>query len=285
MAQQEKVRIEPAVWRTIWTVLIGALAVLLDTTIVAVALHSLATDLKVPIATIQWVSTGYLLALAVAMPVTGWAQRVIGQKRVWMIALTLFLVGSILSSLAWNAGSLIGFRALQGVGGGALMPLMGTIVVQASGGKGLGRIMSIHRHPDRPRSGPRAGDRRPHPAEPRLAVAVLGQRADLHHRARPRCAVAAERRPGRTSPLRHGRFHPPRPGARGPSFRAQQRERRRRLRPRRRGLAARRRRRPRSRIRRVGRCGTRAGRCSISDCCGTGRSPRRRSSSSSPASR
>lgn len=143
MAQQEKVRIEPAVWRTIWTVLIGALAVLLDTTIVAVALHSLATDLKVPIATIQWVSTGYLLALAVAMPVTGWAQRVIGQKRVWMIALTLFLVGSILSSLAWNAGSLIGFRALQGVGGGALMPLMGTIVVQASGGKGLGRIMSI----------------------------------------------------------------------------------------------------------------------------------------------
>ncbi|AYG05389.1 DHA2 family efflux MFS transporter permease subunit [Gryllotalpicola protaetiae] len=130
-------------WRVIWTALVGGLAVLFDTTIVAVALHTLATKLDASVATIQWVSTGYLLALAVVMPVTGWAQRTIGRKRVWMIALTVFMVGSILSSLAWNVESLIAFRALQGVGGGALMPLMGTIVVQASGGKNLGRIMSI----------------------------------------------------------------------------------------------------------------------------------------------
>lgn len=143
MADREKLRIEPAVWRAIWAVLVGALAVLFDTTIVAVALHTLATDLRVSLATIQWVSTGYLLALAVAMPVTGWAQRAIGRKRLWIIALALFMIGSILSSLAWNAESLIAFRALQGVGGGVLMPLMGTIVVQASGGKNLGRIMSI----------------------------------------------------------------------------------------------------------------------------------------------
>jgi EmrB/QacA subfamily drug resistance transporter len=143
MAEKQKTRIEPAVWGVIWAALVGGLAVLFDTTIVAVALHTLATDLKVSLATIQWVSTGYLLALAVAMPVTGWAQRTIGRKRLWMIALLLFMVGSILSSLAWNAESLIAFRALQGVGGGVLMPLMGTIVVQASGGKNLGRIMAI----------------------------------------------------------------------------------------------------------------------------------------------
>jgi EmrB/QacA subfamily drug resistance transporter len=139
----ENIKIEPAVWRIVWAVLVGGLAVLFDTTIVAVALHTLAADLNVPVSTIQWVSTGYLLALAVTMPVTGWAQRAIGAKRLWMIALTLFLAGSILSSLAWNAESLIAFRAVQGVGGGVLMPLMGSIVVQTAGGKNIGRIMSI----------------------------------------------------------------------------------------------------------------------------------------------
>jgi EmrB/QacA subfamily drug resistance transporter len=139
----EKITIEPAVWRIVWTVLVGGLAVLFDTTIVAVALHTLATELHVSVATIQWVSTGYLLALAVTIPVTGWAQRAFGAKRLWMIALSLFLLGSILSSLAWSAGSLIAFRALQGVGGGVLMPLMSTIVVQTAGGKNIGRIMSI----------------------------------------------------------------------------------------------------------------------------------------------
>lgn len=135
--------VDPAVWRTVWTVLVGGMAVLFDTTIVAVALHTLATDLHTSVATIQWVSTGYLLAMAVTIPIAGWAQRVLGSKRLWMIALGLFLVGSVLSSLAWSPASLIAFRAVQGVGGGVLMPLMSTLVMQAAGGKALGRIMSV----------------------------------------------------------------------------------------------------------------------------------------------
>ncbi len=135
--------VDPAVWRTVWTVLVGGLAVLFDTTIVAVALHTLASDLHATVATIQWVSTGYLLALGVTIPIAGWAQRVLGSKRLWMIALALFLVGSVLSSLAWSAGSLIAFRVVQGVGGGVLMPLMSTLVMQAAGGRALGRIMSV----------------------------------------------------------------------------------------------------------------------------------------------
>src|SRR6478752_5012779 len=115
--------IDPAVWRTVWTVLVGGMAVLFDTTIVAVALHSLANELQAPIATIQWVSTGYLLALGVTIPIAGWAQRVVGSKRLWMIALALFLVGSVLASLAWSADSLIAFRVVQGVAGGLLIPL------------------------------------------------------------------------------------------------------------------------------------------------------------------
>lgn len=76
-AQIESTVVDPAVWRTVWVVLVGALAVLFDTTIVAVALHTLSTDLRAPISTIQWVTTGYLLALAVVIPITGWAQRVL----------------------------------------------------------------------------------------------------------------------------------------------------------------------------------------------------------------
>jgi EmrB/QacA subfamily drug resistance transporter len=141
MAHDETV--DPAVWRTVWTVLVGGLAVLFDTTIVAVALHTLATGLHTSVATIQWVSTGYLLAMAVTIPIAGWAQRTLGSKRLWMVALGLFLVGSVLSSLAWNPASLIAFRAVQGVGGGFLMPLMSTLVMQAAGGRNLGRIMSV----------------------------------------------------------------------------------------------------------------------------------------------
>ena len=136
-------QVDPAVWRTVWTVLVGGLAVLFDTTIVAVALHTLASDLHVSVATIQWVSTGYLLALGVTIPIAGWAQRMVGAKRLWLGALALFLAGSVLSSLAWSAGSLIVFRVVQGVGGGVLMPLMSTMVMQAAGGRGLGRIMSV----------------------------------------------------------------------------------------------------------------------------------------------
>lgn len=135
--------VDPAVWRTVWTVLAGGLAVLFDTTIVAVALHTLAKDLHTSVATIQWVSTGYLLAMAVTIPTVGWGQRMLGSKRLWMIALALFLAGSVLCSLAWDPASLITFRVVQGVGGGVLVPLMSTLVVQAAGGRSIGRIMSV----------------------------------------------------------------------------------------------------------------------------------------------
>jgi EmrB/QacA subfamily drug resistance transporter len=138
-----KIRVDPAVIRVSAVLITGALAVVFDSTIVSVALHTLASSLHASVATIQWVSTGYLLALGVAVPLAGWAQRRFGGKRVWMLALTLFLVGSVLCSLAWDAPSLIGFRFIQGLGGGLMLPLLQTIIMQAAGGKNLGRTMSI----------------------------------------------------------------------------------------------------------------------------------------------
>ena len=103
---------------------------ILDTTIVAIGLQTLTHQLHASVATIQWVSTGYLLALAVAIPFVSWAQARFGGKRVWLFALSLFVLGSILCACAWDAPSLIAFRVVQGLGGGIMFPLMQTLAMQ-----------------------------------------------------------------------------------------------------------------------------------------------------------
>src|SRR3954453_17097200 len=113
-------------------IVLGLVAPLLDTTIVTVAIPSLRQDLGATVSTIQWISTGYLLAMAVAIPVTGGASQRFGARQVWLAALWLFLIGSVLSGLAWNTGSLIGFRALQGVAAGLFIPIMQRFVLGAS---------------------------------------------------------------------------------------------------------------------------------------------------------
>lgn len=135
--------IDPAVCRTAFTIIVGAMAVVFDTTIVSVALNDLAKDLDASITTIQWVSTGYLLALFMTIPIAGWAQSALGGKRLWILGLGVFMVGSLLCACAWNAPSLIAFRVVQGVGGGVLLPLTLTLIMQAAKGRNLGTVMSV----------------------------------------------------------------------------------------------------------------------------------------------
>lgn len=94
---------------------------------------------EVRVATVQWVTTAYLLALGMAVPVTGWLIDRLGGKRLWIGALTLFLVASLGASLAWNAPSLIACRVVQGIGGGLMLPVLTTLLVQAADGRSLGR--------------------------------------------------------------------------------------------------------------------------------------------------
>jgi EmrB/QacA subfamily drug resistance transporter len=124
-------------------VVLGAIMSILDTTIVNVAIATLTHDFGTSLATIQWVSTGYLLALATVIPLTGWAADRFGTKRLYMLAIALFVLGSGLSGLAWSAGSLIAFRVLQGLGGGMIMPVGMTILNQAAGPRRIGRMMSV----------------------------------------------------------------------------------------------------------------------------------------------
>ncbi|WP_326822646.1 MDR family MFS transporter [Streptosporangium sp. NBC_01756] len=123
------------------TVLVGAMAALLDTTIVAVALDELARDLAAPVTTIQWVTTSYVLAMTAVIPLVGWSVGRFGARAVWLTALGLFLLGSILCGAAWSAGSLIAFRTLQGLGGGMILPVTQLVLARAAGPERLGRVM------------------------------------------------------------------------------------------------------------------------------------------------
>ncbi|MGH2889784.1 MAG: MFS transporter, partial [Solirubrobacteraceae bacterium] len=123
MTQQESDRIDPFVWRISIVVVLGSIMSILDSTIVNVALDTLHRDLNASISQIQWVVTGYLLSLAAVIPVTGWAARSFGAKRLYLLSLVLFTAGSALCGLAGSSTELIVFRVLQGVGGGMIMPV------------------------------------------------------------------------------------------------------------------------------------------------------------------
>jgi EmrB/QacA subfamily drug resistance transporter len=124
-------------------VLLGAIMSILDTTIVNVAIDHLAVTFKTSLTTIQWVVTGYTLALATVIPITGWASDRFGTKRIYLTSLVLFVAGSALSGLAWSADSLIVFRVLQGIGGGMIMPAVMTIMTKKAGPHRMGRVMGV----------------------------------------------------------------------------------------------------------------------------------------------
>jgi len=135
-------RLDPALVRLIVVLLTGAIPSLLDTSIVNVAVDTIGRDLHTTVSTIQWVITGYLLSLAMVIPLSGWALARFGGRAVWMFSLALFLAGSVACGASWNIASLITFRVIQGIGGGLLTPLVTTLLVQAAGGKNLGRLLA-----------------------------------------------------------------------------------------------------------------------------------------------
>ncbi|WP_233509726.1 DHA2 family efflux MFS transporter permease subunit [Actinomadura craniellae] len=124
-------------------VVLGAVMSILDVTVVNVALKHLSADFNAPLSTIQWVATGYTLALATVIPITGWACDRFGTKRLYMLSIGLFVIGSALAGAAWSAESLIVFRVLQGLGGGMIMPAGMTILTQAAGPQRVGQVMSV----------------------------------------------------------------------------------------------------------------------------------------------
>jgi EmrB/QacA subfamily drug resistance transporter len=141
-AEAAETRLPPQVRKALLALIVGGIAAILDSTMVTLALHTLVVRLHSTDGAIQWVTTGYLLAMAVAIPVTGWAESRWGGKRVWMAALVIFVLGSVLCALSRSDASLIGFRVLQGFGAGLIFPLMQTLGIRAAGGRASSNLIA-----------------------------------------------------------------------------------------------------------------------------------------------
>ncbi len=124
-------------------VVLGAIMSILDITVVSVALQTFQIEFDATAADVAWTMTGYTLALAAVIPLTGWAADRFGTKRLYLLAVFLFTAGSVLCSVADSLGQLVAFRVLQGLGGGMLMPLGMTILTRAAGPERVGRVMAV----------------------------------------------------------------------------------------------------------------------------------------------
>jgi EmrB/QacA subfamily drug resistance transporter len=136
-------KLDAAVLKIAGVVVLGAIMSILDITVVSVALPTFQTEFDATYAEVAWTMTGYTLALATVIPLSGWAADRFGTKRLYMLALLLFTLGSALCATAGSIEQLVSYRVLQGLGGGMLMPLGMTIMTRAAGPQRIGRLMAV----------------------------------------------------------------------------------------------------------------------------------------------
>ncbi|HLX58187.1 MAG TPA: DHA2 family efflux MFS transporter permease subunit [Ktedonobacteraceae bacterium] len=120
-------------WQATLVIALGMLMAILDNTIVSVVLPQIARAFHTDFQTITWVGTGYFLANAAVIPIVGYLSDRIGTKTIFLISLALFTLGSGLCAFAPNEQFLIAFRVLQGIGGGAMLPLAMAIIFRLFG--------------------------------------------------------------------------------------------------------------------------------------------------------
>ena len=117
-------------WWITAALMLGFTTVGLSVTVVNIAFPKIMTSLRVDLDVMQWVQTGYMIMQAVIMPSVGWVGARLGNRRVYLLALAVFVGGSALSGLAWDISSLIVFRLVQAVGGGLLFPTSQVILFE-----------------------------------------------------------------------------------------------------------------------------------------------------------
>lgn len=130
-------------WRVAFILVLGTFMASLDATIVAVGVDTLIAEFDASVLQVQWVSTAYLLAVVTAVPAAGWLADRFGIRRCWLVAVGVFVIGSLLCALAWSVLSLVLFRVLQGLGGGLLPPLGQALLTRVAGPQRIGRLLSV----------------------------------------------------------------------------------------------------------------------------------------------
>lgn len=146
MNKNEKTpKLEPipkSIMNIAWILVLGAIMPLLDSTMVNIAIKHLSNDFSIGLDLIQWVITGYVLAMAISVPLAGWMVQRFNGKWLMIGANILFLAASIASGFGWSIQSLIIFRVVQGISAGFIMTLVTTLCVETAGRERMGRLMS-----------------------------------------------------------------------------------------------------------------------------------------------
>lgn len=143
MSNKEKETLPKELIKIALVLVLGAIAPMLDSTMVNIALNDFSKDFHTSLDTIQWVITGYVLATGIAVPFSGWLINRFDGKNIYFISQLLFLISSILSGISWNIESLITFRLIQGFSAGLIIPLLTTLLIQNAGQGNMGKLMSI----------------------------------------------------------------------------------------------------------------------------------------------
>lgn len=136
-------KVDGPLLRIAFILVLGTFMASIDATIVSVGIDTLADEFHASLAEIQWVSTAYLLAVVTAVPASGWLADRLGGRRVWLVAVGVFLCGSALCALSWSVTSLIVFRVLQGLGAGVLPPTGQALLARIAGPARTGRVISV----------------------------------------------------------------------------------------------------------------------------------------------
>jgi len=143
MAIQEKTK-NNLRWWILVTVIVGTFLGRLDQTIVNLAIPKIINDFGITVTQAGWISTAYILANAVFVPVWGKLGDTIGQKKIYIIGFSLFIFGSILAGLAWDLSSMIFFRVIQAIAGSADYPTaMAILAITFPRGKERAQAMGI----------------------------------------------------------------------------------------------------------------------------------------------
>ena len=122
---------------------LGGLVIVLDTTITVVAVPELVRVFDAPLATLQWTTTAYLLALVATLPLAAWLGARLGLRNAHTMALVVFVIGSIGAGLAQDPGQLIAARVVQGLGGGLINPINMTLALRHVPADRRGRVASL----------------------------------------------------------------------------------------------------------------------------------------------
>jgi EmrB/QacA subfamily drug resistance transporter len=133
-------QLDPAIWKITSVAVLGSFLSQLDATVVNVSLSSLAAELHSSLTAIQWVTSGYLLALTLMLPLNGWLVERVGAKALYLWCFSAFTLSSAMCGIAWSANSLVGFRILQGMSGGLLAPMAQMMIARAAG-KHMARVI------------------------------------------------------------------------------------------------------------------------------------------------